>query len=111
MRLPADNIPPTTVIENRYEIRQPDAVAPVRPTAPNAAARQTYLPKRQQPKRGGAEQQAGEEAEERRSGEDRRQEGRREADETIILDTRTSLDRRTRTRRADDVGNKIDEYV
>ncbi|MBI5937753.1 MAG: hypothetical protein HY850_07890 [Betaproteobacteria bacterium] len=111
MRLPADNIPPTTVIENRYEIRQPDAVANVRPVAPNAAARQRYLPKRKQQGQGGYGQEQGEEAGERRSGEERRQQGRREAEAPVILDTRTDLDRRTDARRADDVGSKIDEYV
>lgn len=114
MRLPADNIPVTTVTENRYEIHQPDAATAVRPVAPHAAATQVYFPKRKPREKGQSGQSAREQAEEKRAGEDRRQTGRRADAETIILDTRTGLDRRTKLRRAGDVsdtGNQIDEFV
>lgn len=111
MRFPTNNLPPAPLVENRYEIRQPDAVAPARAVAPQAAARQRYLPKRQQSGQSGTGQQQGEVSEDRRSGDDRRQQGRREAEETVILDTRTGLDRRVQARRDSDTGSNIDEYA
>lgn len=111
MRFPTNNLPPAPVVENRYEIRQPDAVAPTRAVAPQAGARQRYLPQRKQSGQGAAGQQQGEVSEERRSGDERRQQGRREAEETVILDTRTGMDRRAKARRTDDSGNNIDEYA
>lgn len=111
MRFPTNNLPPAPLVENRYELRQPDAVAPARAVAPQAGSRQRYLPQRKQTGQDGADQQQGEGSEERRSGDDRRQQGRREAEENVILDTRTGLDRRIKPRRASDTGNKIDEYA
>lgn len=113
MRLPADNIPTVTAIDdNRYEIRQPDAAMAVRPVAPHAAATQAYFPKRKPRDEKDSQQSAGDNAaEEKRAAEDRRQASRRADAERVILDTRTGLDRRSKARRDGDIGNQIDEFA
>ncbi|MEW5893807.1 MAG: hypothetical protein AB1697_11770 [Pseudomonadota bacterium] len=108
MRLPGDAIPPVAVPEDRYRIRQPDAVTPARAIAPHAGARQVY-PEKRRP--GGESPTREERSEERRSGDDRRQMTRRQTEQATLLDTRTGQDRRLAPRRAGDLGSHIDEVV
>lgn len=115
MRLPADAIPPVAVSEDRYRIRQPDAVTAARAISARAGFRQAYLEQRRQGGEGGegGKQQPAPEggAEERRSGEDRRQEARRASEQSVLLDTRSGEDRRAKPRREGDLGSHIDEVV
>lgn len=112
MRLPADAIPPVAVPEDRYRIRQPDAVTAARAISARAGFRQAYLEQRRQGGEGGKQQPAPEGgAEERRSGEDRRQEARRASEQSVLLDTRSGEDRRAKPRREGDLGSHIDEVV
>lgn len=108
MRLPVDITPPVAISENRYQIRQPDAVNPVRPVGANASARQAYYRKRQQQngERGNQEAVPEEGHEERRSGGERRQAG-----DPVMLDTRTGADRRAGGHAEGDIGGVIDEVV
>ncbi|NWG87242.1 MAG: hypothetical protein HXY26_07005 [Hydrogenophilaceae bacterium] len=112
MRLPLDVIPPVAVPEDRYRIAQPDAVMPTRAIAPRAGFRQAYLEQRRQGGQGGKQEPAAEEGfDERRSGEDRRQAARRAVEQPVILDTRSSHDRRLSPRREGDLGSHVDEVV
>lgn len=107
MRFPLDPIAPVGVVDDRYEIVQPEGVRPAPAVGPRTQPPLLVRPRR----RPEAEPEAPREppTQEQRARGDRRQGERRVAQQPVLVDTRSGVDRRQGKRRLDDPTTRIDE--
>jgi len=98
MRFPIDPPPPIGVIDDLYEIRQTEAVRPVRAVTTGEVRTQTE--QRHRPPLPVEERR--ESQEDTRHSGDRRKADRRQVNQYVFVDTRSGRDRRQLRRRPDD---------
>jgi hypothetical protein len=106
MRFPIDPLPPVGITEDPYEIHEKAGVTAVRSvTEPRVALRN--MPPRRAPEPPRERDQRALELE-RRAMEDRRRIDRRIANQPVLVDTRSGVDRRRGKRRDDDPTTRVD---